>query len=1010
MNLAHTVALFCHEEAPMDAALPCLHELFRRQAERTPEAVAVVDAEHTWTYAELNRMTDAMAGYLQTQGVGTDCTVGIFMEKCAEYICAYIAILKAGGAYMPLELAYPDTLLHTVLDEAQPKVILTQSAFAARLGNVPAATVLCLDRDNAWQQVVYDPLGAATTGLDSLAYVVYSSGTTGAPKGVLAPHRGAVHSYLCRYEFSSYQPGERVACNVFFVWELLRPLLWGATVYVIPDDVIYDPRPLLDFLAAHQITEILFTPSLLESLINAVDNDLARAKMASLKVVWLNGEVVTTALKHRLLEAIPAHTRLLNTYSISECHDVANEDLRQSVDLQSGVCPVGRPIPEVTLRLLDEHRQPVPDGKTGELYIGGPCLARGYLGKPELTAERFMVIDGAPYYRTGDLATLHADGRLEILGRCDYMVKIRGYSVHLGAIEAALLEHGEVASCAVVAVGESFASQRLVAYVVRRDGAAWNIDPHTGRCEFFQHCLQIYLPPYMIPRLYVELDGIPLSPTTGKLDRKRLPAPPTHHDRLDDLVAGQPPSRHRQHEVMSRLWEHVLQLEPRSLPDQADFFDAGGHSLVAVELTRLIETYFQTRLTVREVYHHPTVERIVAHLNGETREEGEMVSLHDEARLDEGIVPPKGAAPMLLGDAQAVLVTGATGFLGAFLLEELLRTTADQVQLYCLVRTASGQGEDGRQRLVDNLRRYGLWDERFVSRLVPVVGDLGSPRLGLSYEAFTDLAERVEFIFHSGALVNYVYPYSVLKPSMVNGTHEVLRLACTGTAKSLHYVSTNGIFPGGDATPYRENADIDAYATRLEGGYGAGKWVAEKLVWHAMSRGLPVCLYRPGNIGHHTRTGAVNPNDFQWQIMQACKAQGCAPQAEDWRFEMTPVDFVVQAMVRFARHPEHFGQVYNIVQADATPAKAVFDLQRECGLIRHHLPLNEWKFRLQARAQATGDSMLDILAQSLDSVEPYLMDTSRYDCTQFERAISRYGLTRPATDRAYFARLFPEGV
>ena len=184
-----------------------------------------------------------------------------------------------------------------------------------------------------------------------------------------------------------------MACNVFFVWELLRPLLKGATVYVIPDDVIYDPRPLLAFLETHQITEMLFTPSLLESVINAIDAKTIRAQMASLQVVWLNGEVVTTNLKQRLLDTLSPHTRLLNTYSISECHDVANEDLRDVEAQSAALCTVGWPIPEVTLRLLDDHMQPVPEGEAGELYIGGPCLARGYLNKPELTASRFVTIE-----------------------------------------------------------------------------------------------------------------------------------------------------------------------------------------------------------------------------------------------------------------------------------------------------------------------------------------------------------------------------------------------------------------------------------------------------------------------------------------------------------------------------------------------------------------------------------------------------------------------------------------
>ncbi|MEE8302756.1 MAG: thioester reductase domain-containing protein, partial [Candidatus Tectomicrobia bacterium] len=842
-----------------------------------------------------------------------------------------------------------------------------------------------------------------------LAYVVYSSGTTGAPKGVLAPHRGSVHSYRCRDAFSPYGPGDRVACNVFFVWELLRPLLKGGTVYVVPDDMIYDPRPLLDFLDRHQITEMLFTPSLLESVINAVDEMTIRRKMASLNVVWLNGEVVTTNLKHRLLDTLPAHTRLLNTYSISECHDVANEDLRTASDLPSGLCAVGRAMPEVTLRLLDEDLQAVRDGEAGELFIGGPCLARGYLNKPELTARQFVTLDGERFYRTGDVGLMHPDGRLEIRGRCDDMVKIRGYSVQLGAIETALLAHAHVKSCAVVAEGETAANKRLVAYVVRDDDATWAIHPHTGTCEAIQTQLETYLPHYMIPRVYVELDLIPLSPTTGKLDRKRLPdiTIERREATLDDLQPGQPPPRTLHEQVMRRLWEYVLQMEPGSLRDEVDFFDCGGHSLLAVELTQLIETYFQVQLNVREIYEYSTIEQLVAHVNGETRQkEFNNVSLHDDARLEATIVPSQTCAPLSVSQARSIFITGSTGFLGAFILEELLRSTADEVRMHCLVRAKSGALADGRQRIVTNLQQYQLWNARYEARIVPVVGDLGEVHLGLSEDGFDDLAERVDFIVHSGALVNYVYPYAILKASMVDGTREVLRLACTAVTKPVHYISTNGIFPGGDPAPYLENADIEDFADRLEGGYGPGKWVAETLVWQAVSRGLPVCLYRPGNIGHHSLTGAVNANDFQYQIMRACQTLGCAPDSDDWRFEMTPVDFLVGAIGRFAQEQAHYGQVYNVVQAEATPARLVFDLMRANGQISDYVPLTEWKGRLQAAAERGNTPFLSVLAQSLDDVEPYLLDTSRYDRSQFDRAVSLYDITCAETDADYFSKLF----
>ncbi|MBW2227118.1 MAG: thioester reductase domain-containing protein [Deltaproteobacteria bacterium] len=984
----------------------CLHQLFQDQAERTPEAVAVVDGDKTLTYRELDRTTDELAGFLQNQGVAFDETVGIFMETCMEYLVAYIAILKAGGAYIPLELAYPDALLEKIFDEAQPKVIVTKRQYRNRFNSDLSAKPLFMDVDDTWRVGIYDKDAVASISLENLAFIAYTSGTTGEPKGVLVPHRAVVHSYTSRYEQSSYQPQDRVACNIFFVWEILRPLLKGATCYIIPDDIIYDPRPLLDYLAGHKITEVLFTPSLLETVINSVDAEQIRLKLSSLKAIWLNGEVVTVNLKNRVLKILPDHVRLLNTYSISECHDVADVDLRDAKDLPSGICTVGHTIQGVELKLLDEKMQPVFPGGVGELYIGGPCLAKGYLKKPDLTAERFVLIEGQRFYRTGDLAEIHAGGKLEIKGRCDFMVKIRGYSIHLGAVETALLEHANVKSCAVIAEGEEGEDKRLVAYVVRHGAADWEIDERTGTSVAIRNILKLYLPHYMIPSTYIELDNIPLHPITGKLNYKLLPSPPPkyQHD-FSDIQLGQGASLKEQENIMRTLWERILFLDPNSIKNDSSFFDFGGHSLLAVELTIFIEEIFRIQLMVKDVYEYPTVTELVKFMNNDAKDVALSVSIKEDAFLEPSIIPATDKKPIKLNDAVSILVTGTTGFLGAFLLDELLKSTKDHVKIYCLVRIKSGDQTDAINRVVKNLKYYHLWNDNMKNRIVPVVGDLTKKYFGLSVAQFNELAQEIDFIFHCASLVNYVYSYSIIKPAAVNGTQEILRLACTSTTKPIHYISTNGIFAGEDKEAYLENNDIDSYADHLTNGYGQAKWVAEKLVWEAVSRGLPVCLYRPGNIGHHSGTGVTNPSDFQSMIIDACAKVKCVPDKSDWAFELTPVDLLVKSIVLFASNPSCFGQVFNIVQNDPVPSKTVFDLLFEMKLVSEYVSFDEWKSRLYTKAEKEGDYILNVLAQSLEDVEMYLKDESIYDCSRFENCLTEHGIQRPLTDSDYFKKL-----
>ncbi len=773
----------------------CLPQLFQQQVEQTPEAIAVVDGHRRLTYRELDQVTDALAGYLLAHGVQPDTTVGVLMEKSADYIMVCMAALKAGGAYLPLDMANPAVLLNKLVLETKSPVIVTKAAYRERLDAALPSTVMSMDMETNWRLAAYDRDTVAGIGLDHLAYVVYSSGTTGEPKGVLAPHRGAVYSYGERYKISSYEPGDRVACNVFFVWEFFRPLLKGATIYVIPDDIIYDPKPLVAFLAEHRIHEVLFTPSLMETVLNAIDRDVLRTALASLRVLWLNGEVVTTRLKQRAIDTLPETVRLINTYSTSECHDIASLDLRHCVERSSSFCNVGYPIDGITLRLLDDHMQPVPAGEAGELYIGGPCVVRGYLNKPELTAERFVQHEGERFYRTGDLAFIHPDGDIEIRGRCDFMVKMRGYSIHLGAVETALLEHSDVKSCAVIAQGAEGEDKRLVAYVVRDEQADWHIHAATGACVPLREWLKSQLPDYMIPSVYIALDAIPMNPTTGKLNHKLLPPPPPpqqqqHDGDVDDIQLADTDTDAERRAAMKSLWERVLSLQAGSIKDDSDFFDFGGHSLLAVKLTGFIEKRFGAELSVKDIYECSTVQALLDYLDDRVDTALPPVSLQEEARLSPDIIPTPHTKPLSLHEANAIFLTGATGFLGAFLLDELLRATHDRVKIHCLARVRSDDERDGLARIIDNLKHYDLWQESHAGRIVWVEGDLAQKNLVLDTCDFDRLATDIDFIFHCAAFVNYVYPYTILKPHTVDATQEVLRLASMPVRKPVYYTAS----------------------------------------------------------------------------------------------------------------------------------------------------------------------------------------------------------------------------
>jgi len=396
---------------------------------------------------------------------------------------------------------------------------------------------------NGWAEKGEEP---NRVSLDDLAFVVYSSGTTGQPKGIANPHRAPAVSYEWRFRtLSDYGPGDVVACNVFFVWECLRPLMRGGTVLPVPADDIFDGERLTSQIERFNVTEILFTPSLLENMLLTVDLKDVRSRLKTVRQIYLNGEVVSLALRKKVIDSL-AEVRLLNLYSISECHEVAALDLTASdLDLSSSdkFCPVG--YPSTPCYIVDEECQPLPFGEAGELFVGGEMLARGYLNLPELTATRFVP---DPFltkresdessrppmmYRTGDRARFLPNGQLEILGRCDFMVKIRGYSVVLGAVETALVDHVKLSSCVVVADGEEGSEDKqLIAYLVRdhnnKEGdtrlADWNIDTRNGACPEIRRSIDGHVAHYMVPSVYIEVESLPVAAVGAKLDRKALQA------------------------------------------------------------------------------------------------------------------------------------------------------------------------------------------------------------------------------------------------------------------------------------------------------------------------------------------------------------------------------------------------------------------------------------------------------------------------------------------------------
>ena len=590
----------------------CIHELFEAQARRAPDAVALECEEKKITYRELNSWANRLAYELRQLGVGPERLVGVLAERSFETIIGILAILKAGGAYVPLDPNYPKERLGFMLVDAGAEVLLTQRKFAGYFPDYSGATVLIdgLRRGAAGSAAI---LPRSATG-ESAAYVIYTSGSTGFPKGVVAPHRGALNR--CAWMWRTYPFGtnekncQKTSLSfVDSVWEIFGALLQGVPTVLIPDAAAKDPRLLVDHLAEREVTRLVVVPSLLSEVVNRCA-DLPH-QLHRLKYCFSSGEALSTGLAEKFRKALPG-CRLINLYGSSEV--AGDVTCYEAGDAAHGsTIPIGRPIANAQVYLLDEFLQPVPVGARGELYIGGDNLARGYLHRPELTAEKFIANPfdsqtGSRLYRSGDLARYRADGAIEFLGRGDHQVKIRGCRVELGEIEAVLAGHPAIQKSVVVGRGSSADSnlppsdnpkskienpKLLTAYVVVRGDR-----PTTAELRSF---LKARLPDYMIPSAFVFFEAMPLLPN-GKVDREALALIGETAERRG-LPIDEP--RSEIETLIAGVWRQVLKLEKVGVDD--NFFELGGHSLMAAEVAAKLRDAFGRAVTVRDLFDSPTV-------------------------------------------------------------------------------------------------------------------------------------------------------------------------------------------------------------------------------------------------------------------------------------------------------------------------------------------------------------------------------------------------------------------
>ncbi|MCZ7434493.1 non-ribosomal peptide synthetase [Streptomyces sp. WMMC1477] len=918
------------------------HVLFEERVREHPDATALVCPDGEIGYGRLNARANRLARRLRALGVGPGTLVALCAHRSADTYTGILGVLKAGGAYVPVDPGYPPERVRFMLADSAAPVLLTQQDVRERLGDLPGTPhrhVVLLDRDHRDDPRPGDEDGADLEPLarpDDLAYVIYTSGSTGRPKGAMVTHRGVAGLHLSR-DLIPAGPDDRVlafASTSFdaSVWEWTMALLGGGALVLPPADDAAAGLGVVDTVRDHNVTVALLPPSLLAHL--------DPADTPSLRTVVSGGEDCSAAVAARWAP----HVRLVNAYGPTEAAVYATLSGALTGDRHP---PLGRPVPNARLSVTDADGRPVPVGATGELRIGGAGVGRGYLGRPELTAERFLPDPWHPddparrVYRTGDLVRYLPTGELEYLGRQDAQTKIRGFRIEPGEVEAVLRGHRSVGDVLVAVREDPPGDRALVAYVVPHPSAAPADAAGEARLAGELRALaREHLPAYMVPAHLVLLAAFPLTPS-GKVDRTALPAPVAGGTVADEgHVAPANPTEER----LCALFTRVLGAERVGVHD--DFFALGGNSLSLSRLHALVrDTWPEARVPLRLLFERPTPRAVAEAVGG-----GADGHHAPDPAVDVTLDPAVRVTGDWTwnGDPRVILLTGATGFLGAFLLRALLETTSARV--LCLVRAESP--EHASARLEEHLRGLGLWDGRARARARALPGDFSRPALGLGQEAFAELAADVDEIHHCGASVNFGQPYAALREANVGGVREILRLACTGRVKPVHHVSTLSVFSlRGEGDPLAYEDELPAVPPSADNGYNQSKWVAEKIVALARERGVPVSVYRPGRIAGDSASGAWRTDDVFCHVLRACAVIGSVPELA-FSTDIVPVDHIAAVIARAARGREHLGGTYQFAGAERLGFDTVVEALDRAGHPVRRLPYDAWYETCRRHAEA----------------------------------------------------------
>lgn len=932
------------EENQLDLGLGAL---FKAQVSENGAAVAVESDGHALSYADLHSKALYLAYQIQRLCPCDGTPVGILIPRGINHILGQVAVLYLGRSCVPLDFKLPDDHLNNMLHDIGTNLVICDQETTHRL---PTFTHVLADHTIEAPGPSFEPL---LKGPKSCSHILHTSGTTGKPKAIEIFAEGLINILLDPSSF--VKKGDRVGHITSVAFDASLVDIWGslvngATIVCIPMETVLDPLELSRQIKSLKLNVMQITTSLLNITAYA-----SPSAFSSLETLITGGEAINVQTIRTIFEGGPPR-RIINGYGPTECsvytlwHPVSREEA------QRGEIPVGKPFCNVQTCLVDENLIPVKAGVIGELLIAGAGVAGGYIGEPEKTAKSFVSLPYLPLhsnrgpghiYRTGDLMRMDEDGVYYYIGRKDSQIKIRGQRVEIEALESNLVQLKAVSAAAVIKITPKGAGRNpfLVAFCVP-------ISPCITAAAITKEYVERYTH-HIVPRIEV-VASLPLK-TNGKTDRKEL-----EHRYLAKITDSCMTSRYAGKDIgnveakLKALCVDILSLPTEDIDPTDDFMAMGTNSLMVAILLARINRTFGVSLGASKIYENPTLRSLTNLLettqghSTELTNEAEQELWLQDTQLGQHLRPLPGTVVDWEDVSEGrVFLTGATGFVGAFFLAELLRMPTVK-KVACLIR-AKDQAA-GRLRLENVLRKYQIYSD--LDKVVVLPGSFSEANLGLNRKDYDYYAEWASVVFHLGAKVSYVAPYSSHRMDNVVGTCNILEFASHKRPKATHYTSTIAVYgPTGLVTGTKFVHEDERPASHLAAlhydmGYAQSQWVAEAIAWNAIDNGLPVAIYRPGFVLGHSQTGVCNPDDFVGRVFASCMAMGRYPLLPNQRKEFVPVDYIVHALLHISKSKDNLGHAYNLVHPDKTHAIDLctsFNLLKTiCPYPMHGVTYTEW--------------------------------------------------------------------